>query len=849
MVKTILISLTFCCAFLNSYGQSGAFGYKQLTEEQKNKVSSFYLPNEEVYLNCIVKNGWNKTSENSRWIYFTASANEVNKAYLNGEIPDYYLKYTAARALNDSMRAHHQVDQVHNGLGLSSPYKGKDVIIGFVDTGIETAHPDFKDENGKTRILRIWDQSLNTGGTPSSYGYGIVWDSTQINAGIVTGNDDGGHGSTVAGAAAGNGNSTGYNQGVAPLADIIMVKSDFSLPNWHMTVADACEYIFKVADSLGKQAVVNLSVGDYLGSHDGTDPASAKIDSLLDAKNGRIVVAACGNAGSLGNFHCQGTPTSDTTFIWLENNPSSAFGANKIFFDLYSDIPDATYSYSFKAVNPANNHTVSASLAFRPILGSVGVPIYDTLRNANGDRIATIEIYTEQEQNNLHLQILFTNVDSINYYYGFYTVGSGKYDLWSGTGLGFNTIVETLPTVATFPTIANYQHPDKKQTIISNWICSPKVVSVGNTRNRSKFKNKAGGYYIPTGTTAVGELSANSSKGPTRHNLLKPDITASGDVTLSPGPIWFLTDPNNYSKIDTGGWHGGNGGTSMASPVVAGIAALYLERCEKGNNLSFLDLIRTHSTPNAYTGTLPNNAYGYGVINAFNIIQSQEFTAQVVGDSILCVGPNSYQVQSLATINSIEWSNGSTSLVNTQYQAGDVYATVYNENGCGAQTDTIHLEQVSLETIDPITVSGDYQTLSTTSSNSSYQWTYNGVNINGATNDTLILNPVQNGTYDCYATGVDGCTVYAGSVTITLSNEKVEKLNTVIYPNPAHDKVFIETESEILSVQLFDIAGKEITVKLENNAIAIEQLTDGYYHLLIHTNRGIIQAKFIKSQY
>src|SRR5690606_26676530 len=114
------------------------------------------------------------------------------------------------------------------------------------------------------------------------------------NQGICTHSDDAAHGSTVAGAAAGNGRSVGYNHGVAPEADIIMIKTNFNLPNWTLTVADACEYVFKVADSLGKKAVINLSVGSYLGSHDGKDAAGIRMDQLLDEKPGRIIVGAAG---------------------------------------------------------------------------------------------------------------------------------------------------------------------------------------------------------------------------------------------------------------------------------------------------------------------------------------------------------------------------------------------------------------------------------------------------------------------------------------------------------------------------------------------------------------------------
>lgn len=636
-MKLFLLSVLML-ASITGFSQSGAFGYSQLDENQKNEPSSFCFPNQSVYRETIVKNRWKINNENKQWIYFTAKAVEIQDAFKNGEIPDFHIEYAPPHLLNDSMRVHHQVDGVHNGVGLSGAFKGKDVIVGYVDTGIEVEHPDFKDANGKTRILKIWDQSVNTGSTLSTYGYGIIWDSTQINAGECTSVDNSAHGSTVAGAGSGNGLSVGYNHGVAPESDIIMIKTNFNLPNWTLTVADACEYVFHIADSLGKPAVVNLSVGSYLGSHDGTDPASIRINNLLTEQSGRIVVAACGNSGSMGRYHCQGIPSADTTFVWFENNPSSSFGANKVFFDLYSSMSEFNYSYSFKAINPANNYETRASLTYRSTMASLGTPIFDTLWNSSGERIATLEIYTSQEGTNFHMQALIRNVDSTNYLYGFYTVGSGKYDLWSGTGLGYNKIVETLPPAAIFPTIVNYQLPDSLQTIVSSWNCSPKVVSVGNIRNRAGFQTYAGVYYAPTEAipNPVGKLSPNSSKGPNRLNVIKPDVVASGDVMLSAGPLWYLQDPGNYARMDVGGWHLGNGGTSMSSPVVAGVAALYLERCERGNYQSFLDLIHNHSTANAYTGTLPNFAYGYGSINAYNIIENQDNYANTSGDMTHC---------------------------------------------------------------------------------------------------------------------------------------------------------------------------------------------------------------------
>ena len=85
--------------------------------------------------------------------------------------------------------------------------------------------------------------------------------------------------------------------GVAPDAQIVMVESDFSLPNWSATVVDAVEYIFSIADEHNLPCVVNASVGSYLGSHDGLDAEALLINEMLNEKPGRLMVCAGGNGG------------------------------------------------------------------------------------------------------------------------------------------------------------------------------------------------------------------------------------------------------------------------------------------------------------------------------------------------------------------------------------------------------------------------------------------------------------------------------------------------------------------------------------------------------------------------
>lgn len=130
---------------------------------------------------------------------------------------------------------------------------GEDVIVGIVDTGINWSLDDFKTADGSsTRILSIWDQTYGSGTSPPWFNYGTEWTRTQINNQQCSEQDGiSGHGTHVTGIAAGNGNTTGNDvpagtyTGMAPQADIIMVKTYLN----SASISDGVEYIANKAIS------------------------------------------------------------------------------------------------------------------------------------------------------------------------------------------------------------------------------------------------------------------------------------------------------------------------------------------------------------------------------------------------------------------------------------------------------------------------------------------------------------------------------------------------------------------------------------------------------------------------
>jgi hypothetical protein len=306
------------------------------------------------------------------------------------------------------------------------------------------------------------------------------------------------------------------------------------------------------------------------------------------------------------------------------DNANAAFGPNHLFFDLWSDIPDATWQFAMGVSELAPTYADRGRSGYHAATQSVGVVIYDTVWSYSGNRLLTYEVYTEYVGGNYHMQILAA-VDSVNKRYRFETTGSGKYDLWSGEWLGYNDQFWYPPAAGSYPDSIYYVGPDTLQSIVSSWNCSEKVVSVGNMRNRLRHIDNNGNQYNPADMTPPGKLSPNSSKGPNRHDLVKPDVVAAGDVSLSSGPLWLLSNPAYNTIIDSGGYHVRNGGTSLACPVVAGIAALYLERCPRATYQNFLDDLQSTAFANTFTGTLPNFAYGYGVTHALETMLQQDF--------------------------------------------------------------------------------------------------------------------------------------------------------------------------------------------------------------------------------
>jgi subtilisin family serine protease len=734
------------------------------------RVTPFSIANNEKNKQFIATNNITVVFETKNQLIINTEIGLMTTAEKSGQVLEVYRDLSVPQVMSDSAVVQHKADQVHAGFGgLDTSYTGKGVIIGIVDQGIDFNHPDFQNTDGSTRVLRYWDHTVNGPNIPSEYGFGCVWDSSDINAGTCTSLEVGtAHGSTVAGMALSNGNANGTNKGFAPEADIIVVETDFSLPNWSISIAEACDYIFKVADSLGMPAVVNLSLGSYYGSHDALDPASVMIDSLLDAKEGRIVVCSAGNSGDAGPYHVGADVDQDTSFVWMIPSPiPTAIGSpNTILAEFWVDTTEADFYYSFAADTPGPNHQKRGETPYHNLLDgatSTGEIIEEPIYNENGDLIAYGFLYRYLERGQVAGQIAvygpgYSPIDSSDYLFRFQTYGDGHYDLWGGTDVTSSFVhsnFETnIPDSTQFPDIVYYNMPDSLQTIVDKWNCSEKVISVGNIKNRNGHIDFNGNTYTEPTSTEVGELSFSSSMGPNRSGVMKPDIVASGDVSLGSGSFSLLNNPGYYGNTDEGGFHMRNGGTSMASPAVAGIAALYLQKCSKATYADFkADLTGTGDVDN-FTGNVPNYGYGYGKANALQTVLAKHESVTIDGPGGICPG-SSITLSFITGMNPIliNWSNGSNASNIVTTSPSEYQVTVEDNLGCVSRS-AIHPVVIYS---DPFVDAGSDELICP---NTELTLTASGTAVNYNWNNNVINGEPflpQEGTYIVIGTNSSGC--------------------------------------------------------------------------------------------
>lgn len=212
--------------------------------------------------------------------------------------------------------------------------KGQGTLIGIIDTGIDYTHKAFRYSNGDTRVNAIWDQSVNTGEPPEGYVYGTEYNKSRINEAlrsedpysVVDSQDTIGHGTFLAGVAAGNADLQNDFVGVAPQAEIVVVKLKEAKQNMkdyffikegaiayqENDIMAALQYLVDYGTKQGMPISICLGLGTNQGNHGGGSPLAAMLNSYATRIGVGISVAG-GNEGNK-RHHFQGSISDENEY-------------------------------------------------------------------------------------------------------------------------------------------------------------------------------------------------------------------------------------------------------------------------------------------------------------------------------------------------------------------------------------------------------------------------------------------------------------------------------------------------------------------------------------------------------
>ncbi len=526
------------------------------------------------------------------------------------------------------------------GPGISSPYTGKDVVIGIVDIGFQADHPTFYDTLGQqNRVKRYWNQLKNTGDAPQGYGYGTLY-SVLSDMQADTDRMDL-HGTHVGGIAGGSGFGSPRRNaaGVAYESDLVFVqikyfdstyfpsaKGDFYVAN--AAILDGVSYIFDYADSVGKPAVVNLSWGLHTGSHDGNSLFDQALDQLLGP--GKLFVGSAGNSGGTA-MHLGLDLKNDTLHSFAVDRIGMFRSVDGLWIDTWGSV-NSDYSLSIALTDTlgvvqgrtAYIAASSDSLVEGVLVVSNGSGGLDSLHyrlmcvaSFSGNQRPNIlaELYSFSPQTR-RIMLSFTSANSFVHAWN-----SGDPNSWSDGGFFSDT--------RGFGQTSQHRTGNGQFTVGENGGVGKRVISVGAYATLTEWVNVSG-QTVNTFHSA-GQRASFSSNGPTVDGRIKPDIMAPG-VHIQSAYNRFAFRPWDFASLSAivpfkgvENYYGIASGTSMSGPFVAGIVALMLQNKPDLRPEDALSIIHLSGEANSFTGALPNNTYGYGILNAYKaVLLSQE---------------------------------------------------------------------------------------------------------------------------------------------------------------------------------------------------------------------------------
>ena len=466
--------------------------------------------------------------------------------------------------------------------------QGQGVLIGFVDTGIDYQNPLFRKEDGSSRILGIWDQTLETGAPDPVNGfqalYGTQYSKEEIDQALaapdplalVPSADENGHGTFLASVAAGGEDPDQDFTGAAPKASIAMVKlkpakeylRDFYLIR---EGADAYQendimmgvaYLLHLARRFSMPLVICLGLGTNQGSHVGKSPLGLYLDDI-NIYAGTAVITAAGNETGYGH-HYRAVTRPEETLQTVELNVGEK---------------DSGFSMEFWAQD-----VDIYRVGFISPTGEVVDPLPSSTEEEN-----VIRFLVEQTEITVFSSIVNTATGSQMVFIRFKDPMPGIWNLTVSSALNVTGAFHIwLPSRGFISDTTYFLRPDP-DTLVTGPGNSQYALTV------SAYDHTTGGIYI------------HSSRGFSRSGQIKPELAAPGvNITGAGLRSGFVQ----------------RSGTSAAAAHAAGAAAILLhwgilERNDPFMNTSAIKTYLIRGAKRNPALTYPNREFGYGTLDLY----------------------------------------------------------------------------------------------------------------------------------------------------------------------------------------------------------------------------------------
>lgn len=594
---------------------------------------------------------------------------------------------------NDKALPASNITAVHQGTGLPKGFDGEGVVVGVFDVGIDPNHINFRDASGQSRVRSFWlyeDAKV----VPE------VYDTPEKIARATTDATNDTHGTHVLGIMAGSFKDTSDPtapdyRGIAPAAEIVAAAG----PGYNAQILDGIKRCAIYAKQKGKPCVINLSFGDNVGPHDGTDEFTEAINDVA-VEYGAVICLAGGNERerplALVKTFTDDRPQVRTFLSKGEYAPSDAtfqtygsieiWGEDKTPFQVFLDVvsrskPDEPL-YSFEIEGSKQSYVNQGDM-----LSQSGLDI---------NKITTIDEGTEFH--NIYSNSFMGGARGVDSYnkryccvvntclYARSSVNANKYKvLLRVKGQpGKKVYIYCDGYYMYFDNFYNpaIDKPDGYGTN-SNMGSGPHTIAVGSYVTNNYAES---GYREQT----IGEPSYFSSYGESGDGRIMPHVCTPGQVIVSSRNMHYATTgsaatyyPLIYSYYDSSNkktyYWTTCGGTSQASPHMAGVAALWLQA---NPNLTYTDIqnIAAQSAKMPSTG----EGWGHGIVDAYAGIKL------ALGESgiydILDNSPESILIEGDAKRGFNIYAPGQSQIV----------ATVFDLSGNAVATAQTHGEELTL---------------------------------------------------------------------------------------------------------------------------------------------------------